>query len=401
MAVAQAGAMHRKAEPCAPGEERGPFTKDAGGPLFTARGFALTAYARMVFLNPWAFWLGGIAPAIVLLYLLKVKRRPVAVSTLLFWQKVLQENRRRALFQRLRRLLSLLLQLLIFALVMLALARPMLDRLVRSGAATVVVIDTRARMQAREPGGQTRFALAIAEAQKLARQAGSLRQMAVLTGGAEAAVAVPFTGDEKTLREGLARLQPTDATGELGSALRLGRELLASRAGEQRLVVITDRAGGQAPDEKPAAEYVSVATPLENVGITQFAARALPASPETCEVLLELHNFGEQAVSGNVELSLDGRVLDVRPFQLAAGETSRRSFPLLPPEQAPGARGWLTARLSTHDALPLDDVAYATLPVQPPIAVLLITKGNWFLEKLLAADPRVRYELLEPESFSP
>src|SRR4051812_27243686 len=128
MAVAQARAMHRKAEPCAPGEERDPFTKDAGGPLFTARGFALTAYAPMVFLNPWAFWLGGIAPAIVLLYLLKVKRRHVAVSTLLFWQKVLQENRRRALFQRLRQVVSPVLPFVIFALVVLGLARPLLGR---------------------------------------------------------------------------------------------------------------------------------------------------------------------------------------------------------------------------------------------------------------------------------
>src|SRR4051812_17869603 len=112
----------------------------------------------MVFLNTWAFALGGVAPAIVLLYLLKVKRRPVPVSTLLFWQRVLQENRRRALFQRLRQFLSLLLHLLIFALVMLALARPMLDRLVRSGSAIVLVLDTRARMQAVDQSGETRFA---------------------------------------------------------------------------------------------------------------------------------------------------------------------------------------------------------------------------------------------------
>ena len=61
-------------------------------------------------------------PVIVLLYLLKLKRRPVPVSTLMFWQRVLQESRRRAFFQRLRQLFSLLLHLLIFALILGALA---------------------------------------------------------------------------------------------------------------------------------------------------------------------------------------------------------------------------------------------------------------------------------------
>ena len=56
----------------------------------------------MTFFNPWAFGFAGLVPVIIALYLLKVRRRPVAISTLMFWQRVLQENERRALFQKLR-----------------------------------------------------------------------------------------------------------------------------------------------------------------------------------------------------------------------------------------------------------------------------------------------------------
>src|SRR5207244_1690736 len=63
---------------------------------------------KVSFLQPFAFWFAAIAPVIVLLYLLKVKRRPAVVSTLMFWLRVATETRRRALFQRLRQLLSLL-----------------------------------------------------------------------------------------------------------------------------------------------------------------------------------------------------------------------------------------------------------------------------------------------------
>src|SRR5258708_36200548 len=102
----------------------------------------------MTFLNAWAAGFAALAPVIVLLYLLKLKRRPMPVSTLIFWQRVLQESRRRALFQRLRQFLSLLLHLLIFALILGALLRPAFDRLVREGGSTVLILDTRDRMQA-------------------------------------------------------------------------------------------------------------------------------------------------------------------------------------------------------------------------------------------------------------
>ena len=72
----------------------------------------------MTWLQPWAAWFLAGIPAIVLLYLLRLKRQPQTVSTLMFWQRVMQEGGRRAFFQRLRNLLSLLLHLLIFLLLL-------------------------------------------------------------------------------------------------------------------------------------------------------------------------------------------------------------------------------------------------------------------------------------------
>ena len=99
----------------------------------------------------------------------------------MFWQRVLMENRRRALFQRLRQLLSLLLHLLIFTLILLALARPELSRLVRSGASTVLILDARARMQAVEDDGETRFTKALRLLDAHARRASTNNAMALLT----------------------------------------------------------------------------------------------------------------------------------------------------------------------------------------------------------------------------
>ncbi len=356
----------------------------------------------MNFLAPWAFGFAAIAPVIVLLYLLKLRRRSVNVSTLLFWQRVLEESRRRAFFQRLRNVFSLLLHLLIFALILLALAKPVFDRAVRAGVSTVLVVDTRVRMQASEPGGESRFEQARKLADNYLRQAGPLREMAILVGGAESRVVAPFSDDDDLLREVLGKEKPSDAGGELTGALNLADNLLASRAGKRRIVLLTDQA---VTDWKPqtadtAFEVRPVGNVHDNLAITRFAARPLPASPETCEVLLEIQNFGTGEAAGNTEIALDGNLIDVRPFRLAAGERSTVVFPSLPVGSAE-SRGWLTAKLDRADALAADNQAFAQLPRQQPRRVLLITKGNWFLEKLLAADNRVQFELLSPDSFRP
>ncbi|MGV3532361.1 MAG: vWA domain-containing protein [Chthoniobacteraceae bacterium] len=354
----------------------------------------------MSFLNFWALGFAALAPVIVLLYLLKVPRRPVTVSTLMFWQRVLQENRRRALFQRLRNLLSLLLHLLIFALILLALMRPTLDRIIREGASTVVILDTRGRMQAVEPNGESRFARAVAVAQGYARQAGELRQVAILTADAEPRIAAPFSGDEKLLRERLADLRATDAGGDLQPAVALGKALLESRAGVRRIVVLTDRPNASTEDSTIPIEYVSVATPLPNVAITRFAVRPVPASPETAELMLEVANYGPEPVNAEVEIQLDGKRIDLRPFHLAPGEQSVQITSVIP-QTGNTQQGSLIARLAADDALVADNTAYATLPLPRKLSVLLISNGSWFLEKVLAADATVSYELLAPDAFRP
>jgi hypothetical protein len=374
----------------------------------------------MSFLAPWATWFLAGVPVIVLLYLLKLKRRPITVSTLLFWERVMQENRQRALFQKLRHLLSLLLHLLIFLLIVAALSKPALDRRVRAGSSVVLLVDTRARMQAVEEGG-TRFERALAEVRRYIHEAGAGRQLALLTAGATPNVVVPFTSDERALLNGLDSLVVTDATGDLETALALSDSLLASRKGDTRIVVFTDRAQeNQKPEpsgaRQPAAgsphgrggsreqtrnqkrEFRSVGKPHDNVAITRFATRPLLNSPQTSEVLLAIKNFSAAPVSGNVEIAFDGKLLDVKPFTLEAGKERLEVFASVP-RASRNARGWLTARLDTPDALRFDNVAYAVLPAPAPHRVLLVTKGNWFLEKLLAADQQVQFELIEPGAW--
>jgi hypothetical protein len=354
----------------------------------------------MTWLQPWAAWAFAGVPVIVLLYFLRLKRRTLPVSTLMFWQRVQKESGRSAFFRKFRHLFSLLLHLLIFLLLLAALARPVFERGIRENSATVLILDTRARMQALEPGGRTRFAAALHLARDYARQAGNGRNIALLTLGAAPAVAVPFTDDEKRLLGALAQISPTDATGDISAAVTLADSMLAARKGDHRIVLLTADASGAL--QKTASELIAhtLGTPRDNVAITRFATRAIPSNPETSELLLETQNFGRSAVRTDVELAFDGRTLEVKPLALAPGERRLDVFTSVP-RPIRGARGWLVAKLSATDALPLDNIAYATLPAARLHRVLLVSRGNTFLEKLLSVDSSLKFQFVAPESYEP
>jgi hypothetical protein len=369
----------------------------------------------MTLLNPAGLLFAGLVPVIILLYLLKLRRQPAQVSTLMFWQRVVADNRRRALFQRLRQLLSLLLHLLIFALLLLALARPEFGSFRGGESGTVVVLDCRARMQTRAGGGSNRFAEAVRIAQSYLRRASNRQPVALLALDSAPRVVCDATGDERVLLDALDRLRPVDAGGRIEDAVQLGRELLGAGNGAGRVIVVTDQTPPIAPiaPEAAAKSPVEVETrlvdsggPRENVGIVRLDARPLPGSPETDEVLVEIGNFGVDRQAGSVELTFEGRLLDVKPFDLAPGERRTDVYPALAAQTGiANARGWLSAHLALKngkdDALALDDNAYAVIPPPRPIRVLLVTRGNWFLENLLKADDGVKFDQLAPDAFQP
>src|SRR3954463_2131459 len=88
----------------------------------------LLAASPVQFVTPlgataWAV-LAGIPVGIIALYFLKLRRRPVQVPSTLLWRRSLEDIHVNSLFQRLRRNLLLILQLLAVLLAMLALAGP-------------------------------------------------------------------------------------------------------------------------------------------------------------------------------------------------------------------------------------------------------------------------------------
>src|SRR5438094_4691936 len=84
----------------------------------------------------------AVSGTVIALYFLKVRRRRVLVSSALLWRRALEQQMSRALWQRLRHLVSVMLAVAISLLIALSIARPQIDWLTGKPQRIAIILDT-------------------------------------------------------------------------------------------------------------------------------------------------------------------------------------------------------------------------------------------------------------------
>lgn len=334
----------------------------------------------------------AIVPVVVALYLLKLKRREVVVSSTLLWRKSLQDTVANAPFQRLRNNLLLYLQLLALLLLVAALARPYFSRISLGEQRRVVLLDTSASMQASDVE-RGRMHEAIARARELIRAKAPGDAVMLVTFGGQTRIVAAMTTDGKEAERALETVRATDGRADPTEALAIAAEVV-KKDPATRVTVISDGAfagDALAAEALPAVEYIQVGGAGENAGITALEYRANPGAPMEAAVLVRVSNFTSAAAEFVVQLEINGEITDVRSVFIEAGTTGSVVFPL---------RGAIegVARLSLlhDDHLPVDNVAYGVLTPPQPRKALLVSKGNYFLERALALRADLTVERVAP-----
>src|SRR3970282_2857403 len=120
----------------------------------------------MSFISPLALLGLTFVPAVVAMYLLKLRRDEAVVPSTLLWQRLVADVEANAPWQRLRRSLLLLLQLLLVLILALLAARPFLERPAGLARDIVLVLETSASMAATDvvPDRMTAAKLAATQA---------------------------------------------------------------------------------------------------------------------------------------------------------------------------------------------------------------------------------------------
>jgi len=328
----------------------------------------------------------GIIPILIIIHTLKPKPRQVDVTNLFLWNEVLKEKSRNLSFARLKRDLPLLLQILIAVLAALALAKPTWTYQAAKKGNMILVIDTSASMKTRSGSG-IRFDSARQKALQLIGKRDPGQKILIVEAGKKSVVKTGFIDDTSQAQDLVKKLQPSDAAADLESAIYLALSFV-DPAKEDLLYLITDGAGKDFSvlvKSQPKIRPIIISGGEHNVGITKFEFRQQVDHSDQYEFMLEIKNFEFAPVECSIRLSIDGGGLfeSVIPF-----DAQEKKMLIIPYSGL--INGIARATLEIDDDFTVDNQAYLSLNAAKEIWVLLVSKGNHFLEKLLAAYPNFR-----------
>ena len=328
--------------------------------------------------------LSATVATVVFLYWLKPPPQRVVVPSTLLWDRLLKEKKRNTLLDRLRWWVSLMLALIIGLSVASGMGRPELSSPGRDVRNITVVIDNSATMATRTADGFTRWEHAVAHAGRVLGQGSASGQFLILDTSGQAPPGEP--GDRRSALEVL---------GELTVSLGDEPQFPDLPEGESEIFFISD--GVLVDDAPPEATLISVFEVAHNVGITAFQVEALPSEPTRFQAFVQVKNASDVGKQTTLRLSgsNEGGIRDT--LTLGPGETRGRSIDLGSFERGP-VRAVVTA---DSDAFPADDYAYGFLPIRTETRVLLVTRGNVYLENVLADEPRLSLAVVNPEQYDP
>lgn len=304
-------------------------------------------------------------PALIAFYLLKLRRRPVRVGSVMFWERAVRDAQGNAPWRMVRPQTQLFLQLLGLALLLLAFARPVVPG--ELGGRVMLVLDRSASMQATDGvGGATRFDEAKDALRSIAADHASASdtQVMVVALASEALPLTPWTSDRSVLLGALFAVEPTDeeassdALAELvrlaatGDDASLGGDGVATAEREPRALMVVLASDGDLPapaEPLPAnvalrlepvggrgggsggasgggsgGEGGSEASATSNAGLTAVAAQRLYDDPAAVRVFARVEATGDMRRPLPVRLALDGRVVAESVVDLSPGERTGR-----------------------------------------------------------------------------
>lgn len=341
----------------------------------------------MSFLAPAAFAFAGLIPVVIVFYLLKRKRVVKLVSSTVLWQRFLADTQASAPFQKLRHNWLLILQLLLLLLAIFALARPYFRSPEKPAFLNVVILDASASMQATDES-PSRFEVARARALRLVDGLRDSDRMVVLQVAGNTEVKQSETTDKAALRRALNSCRPFDSPTRLVPALRMAESLIRDRPGAA-IHLFSD---GAVPE---MTEFAHRALPLifhrvgqraDNLGLVALDVRANPESPAQRALFTSILNVSSNTIPTELELRFNEQMIETRALTVGPGETSPQVF-----RATQEADGIFSLRLTAKDDLAVDNHAAIVSLLPKPVNVLLVTRGNNFLERALrhAGDVRL------------
>lgn len=342
----------------------------------------------MTLLDPTAALVAGLlaGPVLLLWYLLKLRRRPVRVSSTLFWRQAFQDLQVNTPLRWLRASWLLLLHALALALLVITIGRPALKAEGPPARRVYLLIDRSASMSATDgEGGGSRLDEARRRAESIARDLrgiGSRTEVGVAAFAAEPLILTAPTTSLEAVRRAIAQVAPTDQPADLEAALKVLAALATeatTQGGEEGspepplVLLLSD---GALPDVGAAAGglgeirlvRVGGAATIDNLGIVSLSARRDASDPSRVRVFARVVNAGPEPLTAPVTLAVEGEPVESRALRAPGAGSESVVFEVYRP-----AGGLVALTIDRADMLLADNAAGLVLAEARRPRVLLVT----------------------------
>ncbi len=367
-----------------------------------------------------------VIPPLILLYFLKLKRRTQTVACTLLWKRAIEDLRANAPFQKLRKSLLLLLQLMALILLALAIMQPQLQAGARRGGNTVILIDNSASMTATDIEGTTRLDDAKRQAKERIEQlyggglfGSSAGETMVIAFSDQAQIICRFTDSKPQLLTAIDRIQPTHGKSLIGDALNFARAYTtivnpdAAPVSQQEttLELYSDGKIADLSDQALRGEklvyYAIGNVDADNVAITAISIKRPYDRPDAVEVFASIVSFNADPVVCDIQLSVDGLVRAIEevaingatPDPVTGKLVPERSNVVFTPFEQPRGAVIEIANLRKDD-LEADNVARLVVPPPKLLNIALIEPVGNVVKLVLEGMPTLAsIDIIKPEQF--
>lgn len=351
----------------------------------------------MNFLWPLAWALSALALPVIAFYLIRTRLQRKPVSTLLFWDHLASQVYNHSLWRKLRRWISLALQLLFLFLLILAISQPLTSWQSAKPASLILVLDASVTMTATDTE-PSRWGEALRIAERRIAHMRLFDEAILISAGEAPRVLSPWTRNKRALGRALKTAKPGEKSSDIRSALTLAHHL-ANQRSQAQILLVSDGIWDPAPEPEALktvqTQWVGGKEPA-NAGLALFTARRSLSAPGEYQLIARV--CASAATQAELEVRRDGMLIDVQPLKLEPGKPWQKTWD----GTADGAARF-EARLTgmSRDDLAADNRAEATLAPLHPVAVELVAPPHAFLDAALESLPLVQPHRTWPSETLP
>ncbi len=317
----------------------------------------------------------GIIP-IIIMYLLKKQHTDIVISSNYLWEKALKDIEANRPWQKLRKNLLLILQLLIFSLIVLSLAKPYIFSSAASSGNIIIVLDTSMSMQGKSKDS-TRFDTAKKEAEKIIDNLRPDTSLSIITMDTSPNIILNNTKNKELAKKQLASIKPTNSKDNIQETLSL-LNAMTKDIDNYSILFYTDK-WVDTDIDRLLLSYIEGEE--KNVAIDNIS-HSLDSKGIT--VLTTVTNYSDEDAAFDLSLYVDDSLYDVKEISLSPEE----SLSVYWSEIDPNSR-ILKAEADIDDSLEADNTRYHIVNTNSVKKTLLVTKGNVFLEKAVSLNSNI------------